>query len=112
VTGVLSQAGYAEASIAAIGTIDVKAAEPGLLEACRRRKWPMHVFSREEIESVSSSVPNPSPHAERAFGVKGVAEPCALLVASSTTLVVQKQKHGNVTVAVARLASSEAGSAG
>jgi len=97
----LAEAGLAEASVALVATIDAKAAEFGLVEACRRQGWLLHSFTSEQIAAIGN-LPNPSPYAERALGVKGVAEPCALLGARTNVLLVEKRKCGNVTVAVAR----------
>jgi cobalamin biosynthesis protein CbiG len=47
------------------------------------------------------AVPNPSVWAERVLGVPGVAEPSALLAAETETLLVEKRKFRNVTVALA-----------
>jgi cobalamin biosynthesis protein CbiG len=54
----------------------------------------------EQIEKIQN-LPNPSPYAQKALGVQGVAEPSALWVAESQTLLVEKRKFQNVTVAVA-----------
>ena len=59
------------------------------------------MFSREEIATVADP-PNPSAWAQRVLGVPGVAEPAALLAADSASLLVEKRKFPNVTVAVAK----------
>lgn len=96
----LAQMGLSPLSIATLATIEDKADEVGLLEACRRKNWELQIFSRAEISAVDN-LPNPSPWALKALGVPGVAEPAALLAAQTDTLLVEKQKFANVTVAVA-----------
>ncbi len=97
----LARAELSLLSIAMIATIDAKADEIGLLEACRRQNWQLQIFTRAEIAAVDN-LPNPSPWAMKALGVPGVAEPSALLAAQTETLLVEKQKFANVTVAVAQ----------
>jgi cobalt-precorrin 5A hydrolase len=86
-------------SIKSLASIDLKKDEAGLLAFAERYKWPIRFFSKEEIE-VLGTLPNPSETVERHVGVKGVAEPSALL-ASGGKLVVEKVKYGNLTIAVA-----------
>ncbi|RME78249.1 MAG: precorrin-4 C(11)-methyltransferase [Chloroflexi bacterium] len=97
---VFTQTGLSRDSIAAVATIEDKADEAGLLEACRARGWSLKIFSRAEVAAVAS-VPNPSAWAQKALGVPGVAEPAAMLAAGTDSLLVEKQKFPNVTVAVA-----------
>ena len=96
----LARAELSPLSIATVATIDAKADEIGLLEACRRQNWQLQIFTRAEIAAVEN-LPNPSPWAMKALGVPGVAEPAALLAAQTDSLLVEKRKFTNVTVAVA-----------
>jgi precorrin-4 C11-methyltransferase len=96
----LAEAGLEVGSVSRVATIADKADEPGLLEACAARDWPLRVFTRCEIAS-QAGLPNPSPWAQRVLGVPGVAEPAALLGAGTDRLLVEKRKFPNVTVAVA-----------
>ncbi|MGQ9903505.1 MAG: precorrin-4 C(11)-methyltransferase [Anaerolineae bacterium] len=110
VTHTLNEAGLSPLSVSCVGTIEQKAKEPGLIEACRRLGWPLRVFSTSEISQVTD-LPNPSAHAQHALGVPGVAEPAALLAAgvdrsetdkqTKVKLIVEKRRFPNVTVAVA-----------
>lgn len=95
------EAGLALSSIAWVATIEDKANEPGLLDACAARDWPLKTYTRQEIASLLLELPNPSPWAQRALGVAGVAEPAALLGAATQNLLVPKRKFANVTVAIA-----------
>jgi precorrin-4 C11-methyltransferase len=96
----LAGSGLSLHSIATLATIEDKADEAGLLAACERQGWPLRVFMRAEIAAVQT-VPNPSEWAQRALGVRGVAEPAAMLAAGTDTLLVAKRKFEGVTVAVA-----------
>ncbi|NOK59453.1 MAG: hypothetical protein GFH27_549283n87 [Chloroflexi bacterium AL-W] len=88
------------ASLAALATIDAKADEVGLRAACEQMDWKLLIFSQSDIAAVGD-LPNPSVWAEQALGVRGVAEPAAMLAAATSTLLVEKRKFANVTVAVA-----------
>ena len=100
IEGTLDAAGLEPRSICRVATVVDKAGEAGLIEACAARGWPLKTFSHEEI-AARSDLPNPSPWAQRALGVPGVAEPTALLAAGARRLLVEKRKFPNVTVAVA-----------
>ncbi len=96
----LNDAGLARESVCCVATIEHKADEQGLLEACEVEGWPLRFFPSDQIASVED-LPNLSRAAYRALGVWGVAEPAAMLAAGTDELLVEKQKHTNVTVAVA-----------
>ena len=96
----LREAGLALKSVACLATVTAKADEPGLLQVTRQNGWTLQVVTPQEIQRVDH-LPNWSPHAQKALGVPGVAEPSALLVAASKKLLVEKRKFSNVTVAVA-----------
>lgn len=98
----LAVEGLSPESIACVATVDAKADEAGLLAACEARGWPLRIFSRAQIAALGE-LPNPSEHAQRALGVPGVAEPAAMLAAKSHTLLAEKRKYPNVTVALALL---------
>ncbi len=98
----LDEAGYDLAAVGCAATIQEKSHEAGLLEACRKMGWPLHLFERDQLNQVPD-LPNPSAYSMQALGVQGVAEPAALLAAGSRTLLIEKQKFPNVTVAAACL---------
>jgi cobalt-precorrin 5A hydrolase / precorrin-3B C17-methyltransferase len=111
----------AEAAIAGIATIDIKADEVGLLELCQSRHLPLRCFSSESLRAID--VPNPSTVVAAEVGTPSVAEAAAILAAqmqdmdnppglrldseSSAHLLVPKQifrqseLSGAVTVAIA-----------
>jgi cobalt-precorrin 5A hydrolase len=88
-------------SIRNIASIDIKSGEAGILETANRLNRPVHFFSTKEIEGIT--VPNPSSVVDKHIGVKSVCEATALASAQSRTLVVEKRKTPNVTLAVARV---------
>lgn len=96
----LAQNGLAVESVAGVATIAEKADEPGLIGLCRAMGWKMEAFSHAQIRQIEN-IPNPSKTVYDVLGVPGVAEPAALLAAGASTLLVEKQKFANVTVAVA-----------
>ncbi|GAB4301227.1 MAG: cobalt-precorrin 5A hydrolase [Desulfuromonadia bacterium] len=87
-------------SIGAIATAEAKRGEGGLREAAEELKVPLLFFSSDELNGVPVPSP-PSPHAQRAIGVRGVAEPAALLASRGGELILSKVRSGNVTLAIA-----------
>lgn len=67
-------------AIAGIATLDLKADEPGLVELCHAKGWPLRCFSPEQLKEIS--VPTPSEIVEQAVGTPSVAEAAALLAAA------------------------------
>jgi cobalt-precorrin 5A hydrolase/precorrin-3B C17-methyltransferase len=95
----LADAGLSAASVTAAATVDAKADEDGLVEACRRRGWALTTHPAAELARVD--VPNPSEEPRKVLGTPSVAEAAALL--HGDELVVQKTKSAMATVAVARV---------
>jgi cobalt-precorrin 5A hydrolase len=90
-------------SIRNLASIDLKADEPGLLEAAAALARPIHFFSREAVAAIT--VPNPSPMVAKHIGVESVCEATALVSAADqgqSMILIPKQKTPNVTLAVAR----------
>ncbi|WP_345635821.1 precorrin-3B C(17)-methyltransferase [Rugosimonospora acidiphila] len=101
----LAEAGLAAESVRALGTIDLKAGEPGIVEVARRHGWPLVTFTAGELSAVP--VPNPSEVVREAVGTPSVAEAAALLGARAAGrdagLVLPKRAGTMATVALARL---------
>ena len=95
--------GISAEAVAGIATIDVKSDEAGILEFADSIGVDVSFFTRDQL----NGVPDVSSSAAvmKAVGAKGVAEPAALLAASSDNstarLMVVKQKWKDVTLAVA-----------
>lgn len=107
VEDVLHTFGLAPRSVAAVATLDRRAAEAGFQAWLARRGWPVVAYTVEQL-AAAPEVPNPSAVVAQAIGAPGVCEPAALLAAGQRTLAVPKQKRGRVTVAVARQQSPSA----
>jgi cobalamin biosynthesis protein CbiG len=99
----LTLAGVPAKDVAALATLDRRAAEPGVRDAAGRRGWPVVVFPAAALDSVPVRTPNPRVRA--AVGTAGVAEAAALLAAGpGAVLVLPKMAGQSATVAVARAA--------
>ncbi len=104
VDSVLSEAALSPLSLRELATIELKKDEPGLVAFASARGLPLRWFS---AEAINRDAP-PFARSEAVFrhvGVYGVAEPAAMLAAGASSCLVTKQKRGNVTIAVARVAS-------
>jgi cobalt-precorrin 5A hydrolase len=90
-------------AIAGLASIDLKNDEQGLLDFAEKNHLPIGFFSKNELNTVSGI--DVSEAALKVTGAKGVAEPAAVLAASSEygpgRLFIRKMKWKNVTAAVA-----------
>ena len=93
----------AVAGLRAVACIDAKRNEPGILEAAKQLGVECLWFTAKELGEVT--VPNPSEVVEKHMGVRSVSEAAALKGANATTLLVEKRKSTNATLAVARAVS-------
>lgn len=89
--------GFMTRAVKYIATINEKRHEPVVREL--ERDYRMRYFSSDELKSIS--VPNPSPVVEKHMGTPSVSEAAALLSADGGTLLLDKQKGGNYTLAIA-----------
>jgi len=96
----LGAAGARGEHVGLLATVDRRAREPGVLEAARRRGWPLVFYRPDELAAVA--VPTPSPVVEAHVGTPSVAEAAALLAARATDLAVPKRRSAHATCAVAR----------
>ncbi|MEV6248508.1 Rv2231c family pyridoxal phosphate-dependent protein CobC [Streptomyces sp. NPDC051742] len=121
VDAVLREAGLARADVRSLGTLDARAAEPGVAGAAEVLGVPVRGFTAEELAAVP--VPHPSAVPLTATGTGSVAEAAALLAASGARdardtcgellpgavvgavagamLLVPKRKNARVTCALA-----------
>ncbi len=97
----MTRFGFAVDSVTAVATLDRKAAEEGFRRWLAQRGWPVVSYTSEQLAQVQD-LPNPSDVVAQAVGTPGVCEPAAMLASGTNTLLVPKQKHQRVTVAVAR----------
>lgn len=97
----LAEARVDALAVDALATIDLKAREPGLIEAARRRGWPLRVHPAEALRA--AAVPTPSAVVAAAVDTPSVAEAAALLSAGvGAQLVVSKRRSPRATCAIAR----------
>jgi cobalt-precorrin 5A hydrolase/precorrin-3B C17-methyltransferase len=96
----LDEAHLSFLSLSGIATIDIKAEEPGLAAFGRKHDLPIRVYSPERLNLVTGVTPSPA--ARKATGAQAVAEPAAILGSDQGMLLVEKQRIGNVTVAIAQ----------
>ena len=94
-------------SVFRVASVDRKADEPGLTAFVDSLDVPFVTFPARQLHALFSDdttdLSAPSAQAMKHIGAGGVAEPSALLAAGNdASLIVPKQKIGNVTVAVAR----------
>lgn len=104
----LKKAGLSGRSLGALATMDLKKGEKGLLQAARTLDVPVRFFSSEELARVTAV--NSSERVERLVGVASVCEPAAILAAAGGPLILDKQRSGKVTVALAERAHHSAAS--
>jgi cobalt-precorrin 5A hydrolase len=88
-----------------LATVELKKDEQGLNELLRERGWSARYYSISELQT-GAPVPRPSKTVKQHLGVESVCEKAAMLDAEARDLVVAKEILGNVTVAVARVAST------
>lgn len=97
----LDQTGVALTEVRLLATADVKANEPGLLEAAAQLGLPLRIIASEEIRTCGREFTH-SKFVERQVGVPAVAEPAALLAGRRTRRFLPKTVFQKVTVALAR----------
>ena len=84
-----------------LASADVKADEPGLLEAARRLGVPLRLVAAEEIAASPRAFAR-SEFVQEKVDLPAVAEPAALLAGRRTRLLLPKTVYHGVTVAIAR----------
>jgi cobalt-precorrin 5A hydrolase len=102
IQGVLKKNGLSFYSIRNIATIDKKSGEASFLAFSKKYNIPISYYNASELNRVAD-IPNPSKAALKHLGAQGVAEPSALLGSGNDTLLQEKIKKGNYTIAIARV---------
>ncbi len=97
--------------VAAVGSIDLKADEPALLQLAAEQGWTIRFYPAAELARVD--VPHPSETVRKYTGTPSVSEAAALLAAQpdnpdQTLLLIEKLCHRgpegrNATVSIARI---------
>lgn len=88
-------------SVSKLASIDLKSDEPGLLTFARSHNLPLDFYTPEQLNQVQGIAASAA--VLRATGAKAVAEPAAILCSCNDTLLVQKMKFSNVTIAIAEI---------
>lgn len=85
--------------VGSVSSFEAKMDETGLLEYCDEIRIKPKFFKKEDINSLQN-VFSPS-KASEFFGIKGVAEPSAILGSKYKELFIKKRVYGAVTIAAA-----------
>ncbi|WP_119391851.1 precorrin-3B C(17)-methyltransferase [Taklimakanibacter lacteus] len=102
----LAQHRLAKASLAVVGSIDLKEDETAIQALARRLGLPLRVFSAAELSEQTPRLKTPSDVVLREVGCPGVAEGAALALAGpDAELIVAKTKSARATCALALAAS-------
>ncbi len=86
-------------SIKAVGTVDIKSDEAGIIDACKELGCTMSVYGREDIGKIQGMFAA-SEFVKSQIGVTSVCEPCAHLLGGK--LIVPKTAVNGITIAVTR----------
>jgi cobalt-precorrin 5A hydrolase len=102
VRSVLAEHGLDLARVRYLASADIKAGEPGLIEAAAVLGVPFRTVASDEITGTTRTDFERREIPQKHVGLPGVAEPSALLAGRRTELFVPRQIINSVTVAVAR----------
>lgn len=87
-----------EKSIKALGTIEIKQNEKGIIEAANYFNCPLNIFTPEEISKVENRFEK-SQFVKSSVGVYSVSEPCAFLLGGD--MKVYKRNYNGITLSIA-----------
>jgi len=99
---VMKEFGLSFSSLKNIASIDIKKDEPGLIRLAENLKIPIDFYSKDDLNNVKN-IQTPSSMVKKHIGVNSVCEAAAMLSAKRDSLIVPKQKSGNVTLAIAKI---------
>lgn len=97
----LEMVGGALEEVRYLATADVKAEEPGLLQAAREFQIPLRILDSEQIR-ISSLPFAESEFVQEKVNLPAVSEPAALLSGRRTSLILKKTAFNGITIAIAR----------
>ena len=84
-----------------LASADIKAGEPGLIQAAETLELPLRIIPSETIRTFAGAF-EASDFVMEKTGLPAVAEPAALLAGRRTSLILKKTKYGGITIAIAR----------
>lgn len=87
-------------SIGCIASIDLKASEKGILDFCSERGIPFKTYSAEEIRRIEHRFQQ-SEFVKKTTGAGSVAEACAVLACTNSTVICGKTVYDGITLALA-----------
>ena len=103
----LAKANINAAAIAAVVSVDLKADEPAIINLAKMLDVPFRVFDVDTLEMETPRLANPSDVVFAEIGAHGVSEASALAaVGSAGSLIYEKQKSANATMALAQAPSA------
>ncbi|MGO8746367.1 MAG: cobalamin biosynthesis protein [Thermoguttaceae bacterium] len=97
----LALAGCDLGRVRLLASADIKASEPGLLQAAKELGLPLRLIPADEIRHTSRTFAH-SDFVQEKVDLPAVAEPAALLAGRRTQLLLPRQVFQGVTVAIAR----------
>lgn len=100
ITSVFKENNLSIKSIKAIGSIDIKADELGIIEAAKKLNCKFKTFTKEEIALVQDKFVGSS-FVESQIGVKSVAEPSAYLLGGE--IVLKRIAKDGITLSISKL---------
>jgi cobalamin biosynthesis protein CbiG len=106
VGSLFDSAGLSPRSISTLASIDLKKDEKGLIAFARDNGHEIEFFGRDELNRIAEEHDiRGSAAVQAATGAVAVAEPAALLgakrISGKFSLIIPKEKRGNVTLAIA-----------
>ncbi|TJX13539.1 cobalt-precorrin 5A hydrolase [Tissierella creatinini] len=87
-------------SVKAMGTIEVKKNEIGIIKASEHFKCPLKIYSIEDIKEIEDMFQK-SQFVKDTIGVYSVSEPCAYLLGGE--LITGKARYNGVTISITRV---------
>jgi cobalt-precorrin 5A hydrolase len=95
----LREVNLSSRSIKAIGTVEVKKHEKGIIEASQHFNCPMKIFTIDEIKEVEDKF-DKSQFVKDTIGIYSVSEPAAYLLGGK--LITKKAKYNGITISIAK----------
>lgn len=95
----LSEINISTKSIKAIGTVEVKKDETGIIEAAKYFNCPLRIFTIDEIKEVEENF-SKSQFVKDTIGVYSVSEPSAYLLGGK--LIKEKSMHNGITISISK----------
>lgn len=86
-------------SIKAMGTVEIKKDEQGIIDAAKHFSCPLKIYSIEEIRKVEDQFQG-SQFVKDTIGVASVSEPCAYLLGGE--ILLGKSKHNGITISISK----------